>query len=408
MKNKKMKVILSTFGPLHLIKSAEFLSTLVDIHVIQGWIPAWWNRWLLKPISKVIGYDLSRTITKRTPESLNGRNVGLGIPDFINNASRMFLTYNLKRSCMCWSSALYGRQSKAYIKDADVFHVRSGSGRGGAIDFAKSRGMKVLTDHSIAHPAFMEDNLRSEYERMNINFDPGTAWHFIQDCIDADAVVVNSTFVKDTFVGNGFSADKIHIAYLGVRSDFWSLKRSYDLNDDGKLRILFTGSFGFRKGAEYLLEALVMLDNKGVEYECTVVGSYGNAIPLIEKYNPKGLNLKGFIPQDELKSYLASSDVYLFPSLCEGCASSGMEAMAAGLPVIATKESGFPIISGQNGVIVQSKCSDSIVDALIALKNDKSMREKIGVEAAQDIKANYTWEKYAEKIVSIYEYICSK
>lgn len=114
------------------------------------------------------------------------------------------------------------------------------------------------------------------------------------------------------------------------------------------------------------------------------------------------------LPQDELKSYLASSDVYLFPSLCEGCASSGMEAMAAGLPVIATKESGFPIISGQNGVIVQSKCSDSIVDALIALKNDKSMREKIGIAAAQDLKASYTWEKYAEKVVSIYEHICSK
>lgn len=256
MKNKKMKVILSTFGPLHLIKSAEFLSALVDIHVIQGWIPAWWNRWLLKPISKVIGYDLSRTITKRTPESLNGRNVGLGIPDFINNASRKFLPNSVKQSCICWSYDLYGRQSKAYIKDADVFHVRSGSGRGGAIDLARSRGMKILADHSIAHPVFMEDNLRPEYERMNVNFDLGIsnpAWqNILQDCIDADAVLVNSTFVKDTFVDNGFSADKIHIAYLGVRSDFWSLKRSYDLNDDGKLRILFTGSFGFRKGAEYL------------------------------------------------------------------------------------------------------------------------------------------------------------
>jgi hypothetical protein len=53
-----IKVILSTFGPLHLIKSAEYLSALVDIQVLQGWIPSWWNRWLLRPISARIGYDL--------------------------------------------------------------------------------------------------------------------------------------------------------------------------------------------------------------------------------------------------------------------------------------------------------------------------------------------------------------
>ncbi len=43
----RTKVILSTFGPLHLIKSAEFLSKYVDIEVVQGWIPQWWNKWLI-------------------------------------------------------------------------------------------------------------------------------------------------------------------------------------------------------------------------------------------------------------------------------------------------------------------------------------------------------------------------
>lgn len=406
-----MKVILSTFGPLHLIKSAEYLSGLVDIQVIQGWIPKWWNKWLLRFISKMIGYDLSRTIKKRTPLCLDGRNTGLGVPEFLNNASRWFAPRGMKQSNVCRSYTMYGRLSRKYINDVDVFHVRSGSGRGGAIDIAKERGAKVLADHSIAHPAYMELNLRHEYERMNEYFDLGIsnpAWQMIlQDCIDANAVLVNSNFVKDTFIENGFSENKIFVVYQGVREDFMKLKKSYDLNHDGKLRILFTGGFGFRKGAEYILEALTILDKMGVNYECIIVGNYSNATKLIEKYNPKGLKLIGFVPQDDLKEYLASSDVYLFPSLCEGCASSGMEAMAAGLPVIATKESGLPINSGVNGIIVESKNTNSIVDALITLSGDRLMRERMGVAASLDISTNYTWEKYAERVVDVYNTLCS-
>ena len=121
------------------------------------------------------------------------------------------------------------------------------------------------------------------------------------------------------------------VAYLGVREDFVELKKDY--SSERRLELLFTGGFGYRKGAQYLIPALETLEKQGTDFRLTVVGDAGEAAGLIES-SSLGNRLKcvGFVPQDQLKGFLENSDLYVFPSLAEGCASSGMEAMAAGLP----------------------------------------------------------------------------
>ena len=180
------------------------------------------------------------------------------------------------------------------------------------------------------------------------------------------------------------------------------MKKDYALKN-GCLRILFTGGFGFRKGAEYILKALRELDNQGFNYEMTVVCDYRGALPLIDKYKPQHLHLVSTVPQDELKSFLANSDVYLFPSLCEGCASSGMEALAAGLPVIATIESGLPIDNGINGIIIPSKNEGSIVSSLKNIASSEEKRMSLGIKAADKIANKYTWQKYAQNVYKLYQ-----
>lgn len=160
---------------------------------------------------------------------------------------------------------------------------------------------------------------------------------------------------------------------------------------------------GFRKGAEYILKALRELDKQGFNYEMTVVGDYRGALPLIDKYKPQHLHLVSTVPQEELKSFLANSDVYLFPSLCEGCASSGMEALAAGLPVIATIESGLPIDNGINGIIIPSKNEGSIVSSLKNIASSEEKRMSLGIKAADKIANKYTWQKYAENVYKLYQ-----
>lgn len=115
------------------------------------------------------------------------------------------------------------------------------------------------------------------------------------------------------------------------------------------------------------------------------------------------MNFVGQVPQDDLKGYLAMSDCYLFPSLCEGCAQSCMEALTAGLPVIATYESGLPITDGETGIVIDTADVKSIVDAVKRMASDKSLRMNLGMKAAEMMKNQYTWDVYANNMCEVYK-----
>ena len=76
--------------------------------------------------------------------------------------------------------------------------------------------------------------------------------------------------------------------------------------------------------------------------------------------------------------------------------------MAAGLPVIATKESGLPIENGIDGILVKSKDVISIVDALKRIYKDILLREALGKNAAAKIAENYSWEQYTQNVINLY------
>lgn len=407
-----MKTILSTgLGRLYLVQSAVHLERQgVDINLVQGWIPKNPDSWLVRLLSRVAGRSsLASGFKKRRPEEFKGKIVTCAFSEFLTQL--LFLvsskTELVSRSrAASWGWQLFGLQTKQYLTNADIFHVRSGAGQGGAIARAKKLGMKVIVDHSIAHPVFMENVFRDEYEEVGQRFDMGPSapvWSLIlKDCTDSDLLMVNSDFVKLTFINAGFPPEKIEVASQGARADFRGLKQDYSLPP--VLRLLFTGSFGIRKGAKYILKALQILDKLGTAYEFTVVGTDAEAKELIKKYPVRGkVRLLGHIPQDELGSFLANSDIYIFPSLSEGLASSLLEALSAGLPVIATFESGARLIDGEQGCVVPAKDPQAIADKVVWLKENPDRYEKIGRAGAQLVKENYTWEHYACTVKEIYE-----
>ncbi len=396
---KRLNVILSTNGPLHLCKAANYISKLVDLTVIQAFIPRCWNKWLIPFFSVIVGRDLSKSFAKREIKNVS-KNISIGIPEFLWVMTKKMGFSNSTIEPIC--ATMYGFISKFLLQKADIFHVRSGSGAAGAIKKARVLGAKIIVDHSIAHPDFIDKTLEEEYETSLLENGISTKNPFwkeiVNECTEADVILVNSEFVKKTFLRYGFETKQFAIITQGTRSDFFYLKKDY--NTHAPIRLLFTGSFDFRKGAVYMLKALCFLDSINFKYEFIVLGTYNQN--LIEKYSPIGLKAVGYVPQDELKEYLSTSDMYIFPSLCEGCASSGLEAMAAGLPVIATENSGLPITNNENGIIVPIKDSQAIANAILLLSTDHELRTKIGKNAANLIATKFTWEQYAEKVVNLY------
>lgn len=405
-----MKVILSTgLGRLFFINAANSINKKnIHITLIQGWLPNLKHKRLINILGKLIGRDnLFSGLEKRLQLQFDKKNLkSCSSAEFFFQFLIILTRLKIIRqntAFVCgWK--YFGYLSKRFINNANIFHVRSGAGRGDAISHARKMGMKIIVDQSAAHPAFWDKQLSSEYKHNNLHFYDGLSnpfWRMVlKDCYDSDILIVNSHWIKESFINEGFPEKKIKVAYLGVSSNFIDLKKYYNLN--GPIKLLFTGNFSILKGAEYLLKALQTLDKIEFNYQMVVVGPNQDAKYLIEKYPVKNIFFAGFVPEHILLMHLADSDLYIFPSLCDGCASSGMEAMAAGLPVIATKESGLPIINLTNGIIIPSKNPEAIVNSIIKLKENHILRESIGKAAKKNIREKYTWEKYGEQVSMIY------
>lgn len=404
-----MRILLSTgIGRLYLVKSAKsLLKRGVYLYCIQGWIPENVEN---NRIIRLVCYLLKRKsiangLKERTCPELENRIYTCAFSEFLINAlfiisDKLKLFSRDKASVIGWKC--FGKQSKKYLKGFDILHVRSGAGQGGLIERAHKMGIRVVVDHSIAHPAFMEEYLQDEYLKYQLPFNMGIHSDFwklvLKDCSEADILLVNSDFVRDTFVRAGYPTGKIRVVYCGVAEQFRGLKQNYNI--DSTIHILFTGSFGIRKGGEYILRALMELDRIGFEYKMTVVGNFEKE--MVDTYPVRNIEYVGHVPQEQLKKYLSESDIYLFPSLCEGCANSGMEALGAGLPVIATKESGLPICDRENALVIRAKNVSDIVESILQLSKDFDLRKRLGQTASMQMK-DYTWDKYAEKVISIYK-----
>lgn len=408
-------------GRLNLVQAACYLAARDDnsIRLVCGWVPKRPRSLLVRLCSRIVGRDLSPGFAKRIVDRENVEVRQCTTAEFVLNGlfilCRMFSIPRYHMAVIGWK--LFGFCSRRHLKGGEVFHVRSGAGQGGTIRTARRKGMRVLVDHSIAHPAFMGEALRDDYHRHNQVFWMGQDnpfWRLVlKDCEEADLLLVNSAFVKDTFIKAGYPEEKIRVVYKGVRRDFFGLKCHYrtDRCDKQKpLRLLFTGGFGIRKGAEYLLAALRILLARDMNVVLTVVGSYGGEAKSMLAENavdPAYLKLVGHVPQDDLKSYLADADLYVFPSLAEGCASSGMEAMAAGLCVVTTVESGLPVCEGETGYLVPAKNALALADRIEWLAEHPQDVERAGRAASRLIQEQFTWEHYAQGVSAIYRELVS-
>lgn len=411
---KVIRVVLATgHGPLHFIESGTWIAKSgVRLRMILGWIPKRADSFLCRMASKIVGRDLSAGFKRRMLQNAPFEMVTTAFSEFVYQASRRVCSLFGKHPHIVdsWTWSLLGFQSRQYLNGFDILQVRTGAGQGGLIKAAKKRGMKVIADHSALHPITCGNNLREDYARwgQTLAIGPGLGvWKNVEaDCRQADIVVVNADHIKASFVENGYPPEKIKVAYLGVRKDFMGIKTEY--RKSGTVKILYTGAFSILKGAEYLLESIRILVERGVDVECIIVGNVDAPKTLRDRYAHLPVKYVGRIPQDELVSYLKDCDIYLFPSLADGCAKSGMEAMAAGMCIVATRESGLPITDGANGCFAPKKDATAIADKIEWLAAKPEERERLGRNAAKLIQENYTWEKYVETITKIYEELLRK
>lgn len=161
------------------------------------------------------------------------------------------------------------------------------------------------------------------------------------------------------------------------------------------------------KGLDVLIEALPEV-KKGVNkrFQILLAGTVDHQ-EIVDRVNELGLSsLVKFVGfQEDVDRFLRQLDIYVFPSRNEVFPLSTLEAMARGLPIIATNVGGIPeqIIDGKEGFLVDAGDEDSLAEKITELINNDSLREEMGRRAREKVSANFNIKDVAKRLIEIYD-----
>ncbi len=161
------------------------------------------------------------------------------------------------------------------------------------------------------------------------------------------------------------------------------------------LRLVGAGSLIWRKGFEYAIRAVAQLRDRGVATRLELVGEGRDRQRLLFAIDDLGLTdrvvLAGKKSPQELRESLCQSDVFLLPSLSEGISNAALEAMACGLPVVASDCGGMSeaIADRRDGLLVPPCDADAIVAAVERLVGDAALRARLGRAARERVEKDF-------------------
>jgi glycosyltransferase involved in cell wall biosynthesis len=161
-----------------------------------------------------------------------------------------------------------------------------------------------------------------------------------------------------------------------------------------------------RKGTPYVLEAASRLGLGGArspEIEWVLVGAVAPDVAHVLRRTPAPVRLLGALSHADLAAVYRTASVFVLPSIEEGMALSVLEAMASGLPVIVTPNTGATDIieGGREGLVVPPRDAVALAGALLSLYEDEPKRLAMA-EAAARTARRWTWDVYGDRVVSAY------
>lgn len=188
---------------------------------------------------------------------------------------------------------------------------------------------------------------------------------------------------------------------------FFEASEPFSEFQDDCTNILFVGRPEKRKGLKFLLRAFIRLQEQAPNTRLIVVGA--GDFSRYERLMRKTPNVvfRSNVPYEELPRYHHSAHIFCSPAT--GGESQGialLEAMAAGLPVVASNIEGFAgVITNEiDGILVRPRDSDALAEGLLRLVNNRGEREQLA-EAGQQQARHYSWDRIARRVLAYYERI---
>jgi glycosyltransferase involved in cell wall biosynthesis len=252
-------------------------------------------------------------------------------------------------------------------------------------------------------------------------------------------------------------ANRCHTMYNAVDAAEFSRERNGGVSPRREKHLLYAGALSPHKGLHVLLDAFSMVVNEYPEVRLDVVGT-PESYPLAEAFELRDLELietvypfyaydwvprlkaklslappdsgtylahlkerlsaeasgkvafRGFVPRPELLDLYYNADVFAFaPIWDEGFGIPPVEAMAAGVPVVASRSGAIPetVKDGLTGFLVSKNDPRALAEGILKLLHDDDLRVKMGRAARTWILGNFTWDRIADRMYRCYSDLCA-
>ncbi|MEY4514871.1 MAG: hypothetical protein RLZZ450_6993 [Pseudomonadota bacterium] len=285
-----------------------------------------------------------------------------------------------------------------------------------SLRWAKQHGVPTVLERSSSHILTQFEILATEHERLGVRWKQTAARWIDRDLAEyelADLIAVPSLFAKQSFVERGFAESRLLHAPFGT--DLSSF--SPGAKSDNAFRVVYAGQLAIRKGIHDLIRAFQLA--QVVNSELCLVGGATAETPVVLREAREGVRLVGHVPQAALVREYRAGTVFVMQSVEEGLAYVQAQAMATGLPLICTTNTGGEDLlrmSGDRiavhggeiheypaGYMVPIRRPDLTAQCLRWLATDRDLLQSKRDAAISIAGRELGWGRYTETVVAGYD-----
>ena len=273
-------------------------------------------------------------------------------------------------------------------------------------EWARARGMLTVADQIIAPATIEHAEMTEQFRRWPdwqraewFDYLPQVAEIERQTWAVLDHITCASDYVKQGLLREGVAEERVSVLPypLDVQGYPFFDRRPTAAAPARPVTVGFVGHLHLRKGIPYFCEVAKRLRGRGIRF--VLVGPMYIEPSVVEAHRDV-VEIVGPVPRPQVLDWLRKFDVLLFPSTCEGSSSAVTEAMASGLPVVCSPNSGSVVRHGTDGFITPYDNVEAMAGYIEQLAADAQLRHDMGLSASRRA-AEFTVDRYSHDIASL-------
>ena len=233
-------------------------------------------------------------------------------------------------------------------------------------------------------------------------------------------IIAVSNYTRDLALNAGVDGKKISVIYNSCDETFFysgknkaAVRKKNNLPADTKI-IIFVGDLIRRKGVSSLVESLATLREQFQAFIAIIVGNgeeRQNLESMVDKYDlRRNVMFSGNVSRDKLADFYSAADVFVLPSSAEGHSVALLEAMASGLPLVASNIEGsrISIESGVNGFLFETGNSQELAEKLKIILTDDNLQRIMSSNSSKIYRERFSTQTLIQNHLKIYNSFVDK